>query len=242
MKIAAIIPSRYNSTRFTGKPLIKINNITMIERVYMQVKKSNRFSNIIVATDDKRIADEVKKFGGNFVLTSPKHQSGTERLWEVLEGSDFDAAINVQGDEPLISEKLIADIFDELKTGKHDVLTAAYFNNSFGDYLSENVVKVVFDENFRALYFSRSPIPFLNKSDFNGFYQHIGIYGYLKTAVKAFINFSESKLERIEKLEQLRFLAKNVKIDIIISKYKSIGVDVPEDVKRIENILRDENV
>ncbi len=237
MKIGAVIPARYNSMRFRGKPLVTIKGITMIERVYRQVEKAGRFSDIIVATDDERIMKVVQQFGGTAVLTSERHNSGTERLWEVLAKSDFDAAVNVQGDEPLIPVGLISDLFDELRTGKYQVVTAAYFNTSKDDYFSENVVKVVFDKDFIALQFSRSPVPFTKGSDFSGFFQHIGIYGYLRGAVEAFIKFRGSKLEQAEKLEQLRFLENGIPIKVILSKEKSFGVDIPEDIIKIENIL-----
>ena len=126
MKIAAVIPSRYNSSRFTGKPLVRILGKTMIERVYQQVEKCTLLSEIIVATDDERIATEVESFGGQFAYTHSGHRSGTERLWEVFEPRDFDAVINVQGDEPIISEKLITDIYHRLQMGNCQVVTAAY--------------------------------------------------------------------------------------------------------------------
>ena len=183
----------------------------------------------------------VQKFGGQFILTSEKHNSGTERLWEVMEGSDFDAAINIQGDEPLISENLISELYDQLKTGHHEVLTAACFNTSPDDFLSENIVKVVFNKHNRALYFSRSPVPFADKSDFKGFYQHVGIYGYLKGAIESFINSPASELERLEQLEQLRFLENNIAVNVMVSDYKSFGVDIPDDVTKVENILKNLN-
>jgi 3-deoxy-manno-octulosonate cytidylyltransferase (CMP-KDO synthetase) len=240
MKIAAIIPSRYSSTRFEGKPLVPINGITMIERVYRQVEKSNRFAGdeILVATDDNRIANEVRRFGGNVAMTSPDHQSGTDRIWEVIENHRFDAAINIQGDEPVVSENLIAELYNVLATGKYDVVTPVYRNGDYRDYLSVNVVKAVVDRNFQALYFSRSPIPFANKEKFNGFYQHVGMYGYLKRALEQFVKLPKSQLEGSERLEQLRFLDNNIGIKTILSEYRSIGVDVPEDVARVEEILR----
>jgi 3-deoxy-manno-octulosonate cytidylyltransferase (CMP-KDO synthetase) len=209
----------------------------MIERVYQQAAKCEKFSDIIVATDDKRIARVVETFGGHVEMTSPDHDSGTERLWEVLENRDFEAAVNIQGDEPLISEKLISSLFDELETGKYPVVTPAYFNTSYTDYLSRHVVKVVVAENFQALYFSRSPIPFVEETDFSGFFQHMGLYGYLKGAVKTFIKLPKSRLEKSEKLEQLRFLENNIPIKVIRSEYLSLGVDVPEDIQRIEEML-----
>jgi len=240
MEIAAIIPARYNSKRFKGKPLVKINGITMIERVYIQVKKSKKFSNIIVATDDKRIAKVVKDFGGNFKLTSEKHKSGTDRVWEVLKNSDYDAIVNIQGDEPLISEELIADLYEKLKMNKYDVITAAYFNTSYDDFISKNIVKVVFNKSLKALYFSRSPIPFQVESNFQGFYQHIGIYGYMRSDLKKFVESPLSNLESIEKLEQLRFIGNDIKINVIKTNYQSYGVDVPEDIIKLESILKDD--
>jgi 3-deoxy-manno-octulosonate cytidylyltransferase (CMP-KDO synthetase) len=241
VKIAAIIPARYYSTRFPGKPLVTIKGIPMIQRVYRQVEKSNRFSptHIIVATDDQRIASVVKAFGGNAVMTSPDHQSGSERLWEVLEKRDFAAAVNIQGDEPIISETLISNLYDELETGQYDVVTPGYYNTTYEDYLSRNVVKVVVDKDFQALYFSRSPIPFVEEGLFEGFYQHIGMYGYLKETLKRFVNLPKSQLETREKLEQLRFLENGIKIKVFITPYQSVGVDVPEDVIKVEEILQE---
>lgn len=241
MKIAAVIPARYSSTRFMGKPLEKISGISMIERVYRQVQKSQKFSDIIVATDDMRIANEVKKFGGKFQLTSKNIKSGTDRVWEVLFARKYDAVVNIQGDEPLISEVLISDICNTLKTGEHDVVTAVYFNSSFKDYLSRDIVKVVIDHNCEALYFSRSPIPFVVKKAFNGFYQHIGIYGYLRNAIEKFVQYHQTELELAENLEQLRFLANGITIKTIKSDYQSIGVDIPEDIKKVEKILRNKD-
>ncbi len=241
VKIAAIIPARFHSTRFQGKPLVTINGIPMIQRVYRQVEKSGRFSptDIMVATDDRRIASVVKAFGGNAVMTSPDHQSGSERLWEVMEKRDFAAAINIQGDEPILSEKLIAGLYDELETGQYDVVTPGCHNTAYEDYLSRNVVKVVMDKDYQALYFSRSPIPFVEKELFEGFYQHIGMYGYLKDALRRFINLPRSQLETREKLEQLRFLENGIKIKVLITPYKSVGVDVPDDLLKVEKLLQE---
>ena len=237
MKIVAVIPARYKSSRFKGKPLVKIHGVPMIERVYRQVEKSGRFADIIVATDDPRIESVVRQFGGTSILTSMDHRSGTDRVYEVLRNSDFEAAVNIQGDEPLVPENLIAAVFDELETGRHKVVTAAYYNVSADDFFSKNVVKVVFDIRNNALYFSRSPVPYITKTDFTGFYQHIGIYGYLEDSLEAFVNFPASRLEEVEKLEQLRFLENGISIKIILTGGKSLGVDVPEDVSRIEKIL-----
>jgi 3-deoxy-manno-octulosonate cytidylyltransferase (CMP-KDO synthetase) len=239
VKIAAIIPARYHSTRFEGKPIVKIKGIPMIVRVYRQVEASGKFpsTHIMVATDDQRIASVVDAFGGNVVMTSPRCSSGSQRLWEVLENRDFDAVINIQGDEPIVPGELISALYDEVSSCKYDVVTPAYYSHSYEDYLSRHVVKVVVDQEFRALYFSRSPIPFMEKGNFAGFHHHIGMYGYLKKSLKSFINLPASPLETREKLEQLRFLENSIDIKVIQSKYQSVGVDVPEDVEKVERIL-----
>jgi 3-deoxy-manno-octulosonate cytidylyltransferase (CMP-KDO synthetase) len=225
-----------------GKPLALINGVTMIRRVYRQVEKSGRFATIIVATDDTRIESEVKSFGGTAFMTSTQHRSGSERLWEVMEKNNFDAAVNIQGDEPIVSEELIANLYDHLETGSYEVVTPIYYSTGYDDYLSKHVVKVVVDEQSRALYFSRSPIPYVEPGEFSGFYQHIGMYGYLRGALERFINLSPSSLELSEKLEQLRFLENGIRIKVIVSPFNSIGVDVPEDIARVEAILAEETV
>jgi len=215
----------------------------MIERVYHQVIKSKKFlpSNIIVATDDERIESCVKSFGGNVMMTSDKHRSGSERLWEVLKNTNFDAAINIQGDEPLLPIEIISDIYEELNKNQYEVVTSAHFNTSLEQYLSENVVKVVFSVNSKALYFSRSPIPKLKRTDFTGFYHHTGIYGYLRNAIEKFNQLPPSPLEVKERLEQLRFIENNIDIKVLLSQYVSLGVDVPDDVLLVEKMLENQN-
>ena len=239
MNIGAIIPARYNSSRFPGKPLAKISGVSMIERVYRQASKSGKFKSVIVATDSKIIAEEVERFGGLFKMTSAECSSGTERVWEVFQESDLDGAINIQGDEPLISEDLISEIYFKLMEGGNPVVTAAYFNDSEEEFYSENVVKSVFDSKGNALYFSRSPIPGQQLTKFSGFYHHIGIYGYTRNALSSFIKLSPSELEIKEKLEQLRFLDNGINISVLKTNYKSIGVDIPEDIEKIEKLLKE---
>jgi len=239
MNIAAVIPSRYQSSRFPGKPLAKIAGMTMIERVYRQVEKAGCFSDIIVATDDERIFNEVVRFGGNCKMTDKAVKSGSERVWSVIEGKSYEAVINIQGDEPLISEKLILEVCQVL--GKKNIVSAARRNDSYKDYISKNVVKVVLDDMNRALYFSRSPIPFCVNEMFCGFFQHIGIYGYSKNALEVFIKAGISQLEISENLEQLRFLYLGKKIHIVETDYVSHGVDIPDDIKKIEKILREQH-
>jgi 3-deoxy-manno-octulosonate cytidylyltransferase (CMP-KDO synthetase) len=170
-------------------------------------------------------------------MTSSRCTSGSQRLWEVCENRDFDAVINIQGDEPIVPGELIAALYDELSSRKYEVVTPAYYSHSYEDYLSRHVVKVVVDRDFQALYFSRSPIPFIEKKDFTGFHHHIGMYGYLRDSLRRFINLPSSPLETLEKLEQLRFLENSISIKVIQSEYQSVGVDVPEDVEKVERIL-----
>ncbi|MFH2107889.1 MAG: 3-deoxy-manno-octulosonate cytidylyltransferase [Chrysiogenia bacterium] len=240
MNIAAVIPSRYQSSRFPGKPLAMIAGITMIERVYRQVEKAGCFADIIVATDDERIFNEVAGFGGKAEMTDITSKSGTERVWSVIEKKNYDAVINIQGDEPLISEMLIRAICQVL--GKRSIVSAARRNDSYRDFISENIVKVVCDINSQALYFSRTPIPYCEKKMFEGFFQHIGIYGYTRKALEMFIGAEISHLEESENLEQLRFLFQGEKIHIIETDYISHGVDVPDDIGKIEKILQDQHV
>jgi 3-deoxy-manno-octulosonate cytidylyltransferase (CMP-KDO synthetase) len=241
MRIVAVIPSRYGSTRFSGKPIALISGKTMIERVYRQVEKAECFEQIVVATDDQRIARIVKGFGGEVVFTASSIKSGTERVWEVIKGEPVDAVVNIQGDEPLISEKLIADVYLALSSGENSIVTAAFWNTSYDEYVSPQVVKVVFNRKNHALYFSRSPIPFAPKEAFSGFYQHVGIYGYTRDALDSFCHFPESAIESSEKLEQLRFLLDGQKIKILITPFRSHGVDMPEDIAKIEHFLRSQN-
>ena len=236
MRIAAVIPSRYQSSRFPGKPLAMIAGMTMIERVYRQVAKASCFDDIIVATDDARIFNVVNDFGGKAEMTDNNIESGSERVWAVVEKKDFHAVVNIQGDEPLISERLITAVAGALL--ENPLVSAARPNDAYDDFLSKNVVKVVCDQNGKALYFSRAPIPFSEEKRFSGFLQHVGIYGYSKEMLARFIGCGITALERREKLEQLRFLFLGQKIHVIETDFVSHGVDVPDDIVKIEKLLR----
>jgi 3-deoxy-manno-octulosonate cytidylyltransferase (CMP-KDO synthetase) len=241
MKIIAVIPARFNSKRFRGKPLVKLVGKTMIERVYSQVLNTKFFDNIIVATDDVRIAKEVKRFGGSVVVTSVNHKSGTDRIWEVVKDMSVDGIVNIQGDEPLIPEKLIEEIYNSLLKDDSDVVTAAFKNDSIKDFRSSNIVKVIVDNTGNALYFSRAMIPNNEYSKFDNFLHHIGIYGYKKAVLKDFIESKNSLLEEKENLEQLRFLENGVKIKVLKTNYKSMGVDVPGDIGIVEKLIKEKN-
>ena len=236
-----IIPARYASTRFPGKPLAKIGGRTMIERVYSQSKKSQFLSDVIVATDNELIVDEVKRFGGKVCLTSPDHPSGTDRCAEVIDAMKLscDAVINIQGDEPFIEPKqidLLCACFEDERTElatliKEIVDTRVLFN--------PNSPKVIVDRDRFAIYFSRHPIPYLRGYDQeewikrHTFFQHIGIYGYRPAILKDITQLEPSSLEKAESLEQLRWIENGLKIKTAITPYETIAIDTPEDLQKI---------
>lgn len=233
-KILAVIPARYGSTRFPGKPLALIGNKTMIEWTYIQVKKSKLIQDTIVATDDPRIIDAVNSFGGKVVNTSIYHQSGTDRLIEVIENlTDYEIVLNVQGDEPGIEVDLINGVISlKLEHRKWEMTTAATLIQNAREYEDPNRVKVVFDKNFRALYFSRSLIP--NPFKFRPpVYRHLGIYCYERNFLLEYKNLPESFLEKSESLEQLRALQAGKSIGVHVTDHSPLAVDTPEDLTYI---------
>jgi len=235
-----IIPARYESSRFPGKPLALINNKPMVIHVYERAIHSKLAQKCIIATDDERIFDCAKKFNANVIMTSKHHKSGTDRVYEVAEKFNYDIIINLQGDEPLINPDLIDSTIETLENDKQaDIATPITPINNKEDIENPNIVKVVFNKNNYALYFSRSKIPFVREEHYNKvtYYKHIGLYGYRKRALERFVNLEESNLEKLEKLEQLRALENNIKIKIFITNYNSIGVDTPSDLKKIIELL-----
>lgn len=247
MKFLVLIPARYESTRFPGKPLAKICGEEMIVRVCRQVEKTG--FPLAVATDNKLIADVVERAGYRAVMTKSTHKSGTERVEEAYRnlGSDADVVINVQGDEPFIAPEqiqMLANIFREYPST--DIATLARpFDPSAGfDALEDpNLVKLVRSEEGRALYFSRSVIPFVRKSpkaewpSVHQYYSHIGIYAYRAEVLKEIVTLPESPLETAESLEQLRWLQNGKQIRVDISSLPTIGIDTPEDLKAAEKYL-----
>jgi len=241
MNVVGIIPARYSSTRLPGKPLLLIHGKPMIQRVYEQTLKSKLINKVIVATDDKRIFDCVKNFGGEVMMTSKKHQSGTDRLCEAAKKINCGIAVNIQGDEPFIDPKNI-DIAIEplLKDKKLNVSTLAIRIKYESDLTDKNKVKVVLDKSNFALYFSRSRIPFEMDnthakvwSGRNIYYKHIGLYVYRKDFLMNFSKMKKSYLERMEKLEQLRILENGEKIKVVITKKDSVSIDTAEDIERV---------
>lgn len=238
MKTIGIIPARYDSSRFPGKPLIDIGGISMIQRVYNQAKHASSLDEVIVATDDQRIFDHVKNFAGNVIMTKKDHQSGTDRCAEVIENiQGFDVAINIQGDEPFIDPlqiNLLRSCFDNKST---QIATLIRKVETFEELFNENKPKVVVSKNGEAIYFSRQAVPFLRgtkKEDWlkqRPYYNHIGIYGYSVPILKELAALPYSDLEAMEALEQLRWLDNGYKIHTAISSHSNEAIDTPEDLK-----------
>lgn len=247
MSILAIIPARYASSRFPGKPLVEISGKSMIHRVCDQASLSGVFSDIIVATDDETICKHVESKGFHAVMTSATHRSGTDRckealeIWEQKQKKLFDHIINIQGDEPFIHPHQIREIAAMLDHGKAPIATLAKLITKAHEIADPNVVKVVFNREMNALYFSRSPIPHLRGIDEGQWikqgahYKHIGIYGFQADVLKKANMLQEGILEKHESLEQLRWLENGMMIKIDITDFESISIDTPEDLLKITN-------
>ena len=237
MKVIAVIPARYESTRFPGKALAKLGEKYLIQHVYEHAVSSGVFNDVIVATDDQRILETVKEFNGNVKITGKDHKSGTDRVAEVCKNLDFDVVVNIQGDEPFIYRKPLEKLVSAFKNP--EVQVASLMHKLDRDINNPNNVKVVVDKNSFALYFSRSIIPFNQKKSKDTLYfKHIGVYAFRKETLLQFVNFPVSKLEKIESLEQLRLLENGIKIKMLETDYEGIGIDTPDDLKQAEEWLR----
>lgn len=239
MKVLCVIPARFGSTRLPGKPLAMLAGKTVIQRVYEQVALTRIPDQVVVATDDQRIADAVEQFGGTAVMTSQDHPSGTDRLAEVaLSYEDVDVIVNVQGDEPMIPPQVIDDLAQAF--ADNDGLEMATIKTEMQpeDFQNPNAVKVVTDENGYALYFSRSLIPY-PRHDLPEVkvYKHVGIYAYRRDFLLKFAALLPTPLERVEGLEQLRALENGVKIKVLTSDFQGVGIDTPEDLHKANEIF-----
>ncbi|WP_083257116.1 3-deoxy-manno-octulosonate cytidylyltransferase [Arcticibacter eurypsychrophilus] len=246
IRILGLIPARYASTRFPGKPLIDIHGKSMIQRVYEQALKSSTLSDVAVATDDDRILEHVMSFGGKVIMTSSTHQSGTDRCAEAAQKlPGFDVIINIQGDEPYIDSRQIdllghcfADPQTELATLVKIITSTEELNNI-------NSPKVILNKNLEALYFSRTPIPYLRDKNndtwlsHHTYYKHIGVYGYRSDILKKITALPVSLLEKAESLEQLRWLENGYKIKVAITDIETKAIDTPEDLM---NILKEKKI
>lgn len=247
-KVLGIIPSRYASTRFPGKPLAKIGNKEMVVCVYDRVIDSGLFDKVVVATDSRQIYDTVKKYGYEAIMTNTNHSCGTERCNEVLsileENQEYyDVIVNIQGDEPLIKKEQLNQVIDLFDDKSTQISTLCRVIETVDDLTSPNIVKVVFGESKEALYFSRSIIPYDREETLEygiakgQYFKHIGLYAYKPEVLKEIVKLYPSKLEKIESLEQLRWLEEGYKIKINITEFDSIGIDTIEDLDKLNNII-----
>lgn len=247
MNVLGLIPARFASTRFPGKPLVMIDGKSMIQRVYEQALKAKSLEKVFVATDDSRIYDHVKTFGGQVLMTSPDHPNGTARCLEAFEmvnvkyRDHFGLIINIQGDEPYIDPSQldkVASLFIEPSTQIGTLVKKITSNLELFD---PNVVKAVFGAHGDALYFSRQTIPYLRDTikekwlETTDFYKHIGIYAYRPDVLKKIAHLAEGKLEKSEKLEQLRWLEQNMKVRVEITESESVAIDTPDDLLKLSN-------
>lgn len=246
MKVVGIIPARYNSTRFPGKPLVVIKKKPMIQHVYEQAKRTDKLDEIIVATDDSRIKETVKNFGGKAMMTKSYHTSGTERCAEILDllkvaGNLFDVVINIQGDEPFINPKQIDLVISCFENDGVQIATLAKKIDDEKELFDKNVVKVVSNINGIAIYFSRQTIPYIrgqraeNWLQLSKHYKHIGIYGYQSAVLEKIVNLPKTYLEEAESLEQLRWIENGYTIKVKETDIDCFGVDVPEDLSKFSN-------
>ena len=243
MKIIGIIPARYASTRFPGKPLVDIQGKSMIQRVYEQCGKAAKLSSILIATDDQRIFDHVQSFGGKAWMTSPEHQSGTDRCAEIIQAGkagEWDAVINIQGDEPYIHPEQIDMLCAVLEDKNVSIATLVKKINDSSELFNHNNVKVVLNNKMDAIYFSRSPIPY-NRNfpeqewlKHSTYYKHIGIYGYKTKTLAEISGLAKTNLEITESLEQLRWIENGYQIKAAVTNLESVAIDTPDDLLKIK--------
>jgi 3-deoxy-manno-octulosonate cytidylyltransferase (CMP-KDO synthetase) len=242
MRFVGIIPARYASTRFPGKPLADINGKSMIQRVVEQARNAGSLSDVVVATDDERIETHVKSFGGKAVMTSPDHQSGTDRCFEAIEQlgkGNWDVVVNIQGDEPYILPQQIDLVCSCFTSPSVQIATLVKKVKDLEELVNVNSPKVIIDHHKQAIYFSRTPIPYYRGKeqsqwlDLHTYYKHIGIYAYRSDVLESITRIAPSSLEMAESLEQLRWIENGYRIDVEVTDFESIAVDTPEDIHRL---------
>ena len=244
MRILGIIPARYGSSRFPGKPLLDLKGKTMIQRVVEGASKAALLTDLVVATDDQRIADEVLRFGGKVMMTDSNHPTGTDRCAEVLRNlpESYDVVINIQGDEPLVDARQLDQLLQAFSNPDVQIATLASRKIEMEDILNPNRIKLVVDKHHNALYFSRSPIPnFANAKgeplEIYPFLRHIGLYAYRSEVLFQLSKLEETPLEKIESLEQLRWLYNGYSIRVVETEIETPNIDTPEDVEKVLNLL-----
>jgi len=238
MKVVGIIPARYESSRFPGKPLIDLKGKSMIQRVYEGVQKSPLLTEVIVATDDVRIIKEVESFGGKVMMTSENHSTGTDRCGEIALTVDADVIINIQGDEPLVDFRQLDQLISAFEDENVEIASLGISSVSQEDKMNPNRIKIVLDKKKDALYFSRSPIPNSENAKKEAiknfqFFRHIGVYAYRKATLLKLVNLDKTELEQVESLEQLRWMYKPYSIRIVETTIETPNIDVPEDVQKV---------
>ncbi len=238
-KITAIIPARYASSRLPGKPLVEIRGKCLVQWVYEQAQKSSLVNSVIVATDDQRIYDAVKSFGGEARMTSAEHKSGSDRVAQVIrDNPDIEIAVNIQGDEPLITPQSIDKAIQCLVSDKNaDISTLIREITDKNEILNPNLVKAVIANDAKALYFSRAAIPFERQAGIAKHYAHIGLYVYRREALLRMTGLAQTDLEQAECLEQLRALQNGFVIKTVIVDYKPLGIDTPEDLEEFKQLV-----
>ncbi len=246
MDAIGIIPARYGATRFEGKLLADFCGKPVIQHTWENAKKSKAIDDLIIATDDKRIFNAVKGFGAKVTYTSKSHKSGSDRLTEAVSSIDAKVVVNIQADEPLVHPTMIDDVVDPvLKNDEIDLATLCHKIRTQEELSDPNVVKVVFDRKGFALYFSRSPIPYGAVKSSASYpktcYKHIGLYAYKKDFLFTFKSLSQSRLEKSEKLEQLRVLENGYKIKVVESKFDTVGIDTPADLMKATELIKNSN-
>ena len=239
-QIIGIIPARYKSVRFEGKPLATIGEKTMIQMVYEKCLQSEYLNQVMVATDDQRIYENVLSFGGKVVMTGKNIATGSDRCYEAVRDQNCEIVVNIQGDEPLIEPKVIdCSIQAILNAPKAVCSTPVVESKNLEEIESPNTIKVALNRDFEALYFSRYPIPYnRNKNKNKSFYKHIGLYCYRKSFLEKYVTMKQTKLEISESLEQLRILENGYKIQCCLVNYQSIGVDTVEDLEKVRQLLK----
>jgi len=238
LKIIAVIPCRYASTRLPGKPLRTIAGKSLIQHIYENVLKMKLFVQVIVATDDERIKKEVESFEGNVVISKKAHPSGSDRVAEIARSIEADIVVNIQGDELFLGKEELTKLLNCFQESSISVTTLAHPLYDEAEITNPNRVKVICDRQGNALYFSRSVIPYLRSDNKFNYLGHIGVYAFRKNALMKFAELPQSKLEKAEKLEQLRLLENGIKIKVIITKYQGFGIDTEDDLIEAEKLLR----
>ena len=243
-QVVVVIPARYASSRLPGKPLVLLGGKPMVQRVYERAKLAQTVTRVVVATDDQRIVDAVKAIGAEARMTRSDHRTGTERIAEVAAHEGGDIFVNVQGDEPLIDPASIDTAVGALlEEPAAQVATVATPVRHKADIMDPNVVKVVLDFDGNALYFSRAPVPWIRDTQQNltvKYWKHLGLYVFQKDALLEYPTLPHGELEKIEQLEQLRWLENGWKIRVAEVAHDSVSVDVPEDVARVEKLLAEQ--